>query len=341
MEQLTLVEQGTVEWREVPEPRIESAGDALVRPLAVTRCDIDLPYVTGFLPPPRPFALGHECVGEIVALGDGVSGLREGQRVIVPFQISCGHCERCARGLTGSCKSVPFLSAFGLPLQAREWGGALSDLIRVPFAEAMLVPAPEGVPAWWLAAVADNASDGWRCVAPHLRERPGAPVLIVGGIGPSIALYAADAALALGAGSVDVVSQNTALLGAAERMGANVIEANFDGKRGPYPITVDATGDPAGLRLAIDSTDLEGVCVSPVYYPAPETGVPLGRMYSRGIRFHAGRCHARTVIPEVAAAVAEGRLHPDVIVSRRAGWGDAAEAMAEPAVKLVVERDAA
>jgi threonine dehydrogenase-like Zn-dependent dehydrogenase len=81
--------------------------------------------------------------------------------------------------------------------------------------------------------------------------------------------------------------------------------------------------------------------VSPVYYPAPETGVPLGRMYSRGIRFHAGRCHARTVIPEVAAAVAAGRLHPDVIISRRAPWRDAAEAMAEPSVKLVVERDAA
>ena len=68
--------------------------------------------------------------------------------------------------------------------------------------------------------------------------------------------------------------------------------------------------------------------------------MPLGRMYTRGIRFHAGRCQARTVIPDVAAAVAEGRLHPDVIISRRVAWRDAAEAMAEPTVKLVVERDA-
>jgi threonine dehydrogenase-like Zn-dependent dehydrogenase len=137
------------------------------------------------------------------------------------------------------------------------------------------------------------------------------------------------------------VSPNPEVLRCAERIGAHAIEGAFDGKRGPYPITVDASGDAAGLRLAIDSTDLEGVCTSPVYYPAPETGVPLGRMYSRGIRFHAGRCHARGVIPEVAGAIAEGRLHPDAIVTRLVAWREAAQAIAEPAVKLVVEREAA
>jgi len=294
--------------------------------------------VTGLLPPPRPFALGHECVGEIVALGDDVPSLRAGQHVIVPFQISCGRCPRCERGHTGSCASVPFLSAFGLPLSGREWGGALSELVRVPFAEAMLVPAPDGVPAWCLAAAADNASDGWRCVAAHLAARPGAPVLVVVGLASSVGLYAADAALALGAERVDVVSASAPVLSVAERIGANAIEAGSDGKLGPYPITVDASGDPAGLRLAIRSTDLEGVCTSPVYYPGEETPVPLGRMYTKGIRFHTGRCHARTVIPAVADAIAGGRLHPDVIATRRVPWQEAVEAMAEPAVKLVVER---
>src|SRR4030095_2664110 len=102
MEQLTLGEQGKIEWQDVPAPCIEGPGEALVRPLAVTRCDIDLPYVTGLLPPPRPFALGHECVGEVVAVGDGVTSFHAGARVIVPFQISCGRCARCLRGHTGS-----------------------------------------------------------------------------------------------------------------------------------------------------------------------------------------------------------------------------------------------
>jgi alcohol dehydrogenase len=203
----------------------------------------------------------------------------------------------------------------------------------------MLVPAPEHVPAWCLAAAADNASDGWRCVAPHLAERPGAPVLVVAGMAASIALYAADAALALGAERVDVVSPDAAVLSVAERIGATAIEAGFDGKRGPYPITVDAAGDPAGLRLAIRSTDLEGVCTSPVYYPGEETPLPLGRMYTKGIRLHTGRCHARSVIPAVADAIAGRRLHPDVIATRRVAWREAADAMAEPAVKLVIERE--
>lgn len=338
MEQLTLVEQGKIEWQDVPAPRLEGPGEALVRPLAVSRCDIDLPYVMGLLPPPRPFALGHECVGEVAAIGESVATVRVGERVIVPFQISCGSCGRCRRGQTGSCESVPFLSAFGLPLQSREWGGALSDLIRVPYADAMLIAAPPSVPPWALAAAADNAADGWRCVAPYLAERPGARVLVVAGIAPSIALYAADAALALGASRVDVLSPNTEILQVAARIGANPIESNFAGKHGPYEITVDTSVDPDGLALAIRSTDHEGVCVCPVYYLGNATPVPLGRMYTKGIRLHAGRCHARREIPAVAAAIAAGRLHGEVIATRRVGWKDAAAAMAEPAVKLVVER---
>src|SRR5262245_31156251 len=148
MEQLTLVETKRIEWRDVPEPKLEGDGEAIVRPLAVTRCDIDMPYVSGILPPPRPFALGHECVGELVELGSAVRGLRVGQRVVVPFQLSCGRCASCRRGHTGSCESVPFLACYGIPLTDREWGGALSEAIRVPFAEHMLVPAPDDVPAW-------------------------------------------------------------------------------------------------------------------------------------------------------------------------------------------------
>ena len=118
---------------------------------------------------------------------------------------------------------------------------------------------------------------------------------------------------------------------------AKPIESGYDGRRGPYPITVDASGIPDGLQLAIRSTDLAGVCVSPVYYLG-DVPVPMGKMYTKGIRLETGRCHARSVIPEVAEATARGRLHPDAIANTRVRWRDAATAMAEPAVKLVVER---
>ena len=70
MKQLTCTGPGTVEWRDVPEPRLAGDGDALVRPLAVARCDIDLPLTSGVFPIREPFALGHECVAEVMALGD-------------------------------------------------------------------------------------------------------------------------------------------------------------------------------------------------------------------------------------------------------------------------------
>ena len=74
MQQLTCTGPGHVEWREVESPALESDVEALVQPLAVARCDID-PFLTGgAFPVKEPFALGHECVGEVEALGDADSG---------------------------------------------------------------------------------------------------------------------------------------------------------------------------------------------------------------------------------------------------------------------------
>ena len=95
---------------------------------------------------------------------------------------------------------------FGFPTAVGgEWGGALADLVRVPFAASMLVPVPAGVAPEAIASLSDNLPDAWRTVAPHLAEMPAADVLIVAGSGHSIALYSAAIAVALGAGKVDFI----------------------------------------------------------------------------------------------------------------------------------------
>src|SRR5262245_11919931 len=173
MQQLTCLGPNKLEWHEVPEPRIAGDGEALVRPLAVARCDIDRFLASGLFPLRGPFALGHECVGEVIALGDAVRGLAIGQRVVVSFQVSCGRCPRCAAGLTALCEKLPTLSDYGMqPLSGVEYGGMLSDLIRVPYAEAMLQPLPAGLEPAALASVSDNVLDGYRAVAPHLAAHP-------------------------------------------------------------------------------------------------------------------------------------------------------------------------
>src|SRR5688500_9767330 len=107
MKQLTLVEPERVEWMEVSAPAIESAGEAPVWPLAVALCDLYIQIIRGQVPIAPPVALGHEFVGEVVETGDAVKSVSAGDRVVVPFQISCGECDRCRRGQTASCTTVP------------------------------------------------------------------------------------------------------------------------------------------------------------------------------------------------------------------------------------------
>ena len=143
MRQLTYVGGKVIEWWDVPAPRLQDDRDALVQPLAVTRCDLDLTIVSGKSGLPGPFALGHETAGRVIEIGDAVKNFTPGDLVIVPFQISCGECERCRRGHTKACTSVAFRSSYGLkPVCGVEYGGALSDLIGVRFADHMLVRQP-------------------------------------------------------------------------------------------------------------------------------------------------------------------------------------------------------
>src|SRR5262245_50564336 len=175
MQQLTFVEPGKLEWRDVPEPKLQGDGEALVRPIAVATCDLDKMVVRGYVPAEEGLPFGHECIAEVTEVGDAVGSVRPGDLVSVPFQISCGECDRCRRGQTGNCERVERMATYGLPV-GTNYGGFLSDAARVPFADAMLVRVPDGVEPATIASLSDNIPDGWRTVGPQLAERPGAPV---------------------------------------------------------------------------------------------------------------------------------------------------------------------
>ena len=258
MRQLTFRGPGKLQWEDVVAPRLtgegDSAGAALVRPLAVATCDLDAAMVSGAAPLPGPFAFGHEFVAEVAEVADGVGSVCPGDRVIVPFQVSCGTCERCRRGLTGSCATAGAGAAFGMaPIARRDWGGALSDLVLVPFADAMLVPLPPGADPATFASVSDNVPDGWRSVAPARASDPGAPVLVVGGSG-DVALYAAAVAVALGSPHVDYVDTDERRLRVAESVGAN--PAVFDLEN---PIDRQRLSNPMRALGALEGMFAEGV----------------------------------------------------------------------------------
>jgi hypothetical protein len=105
---------------------------------------------------------------EVLDVGDAVSSLEPGQLVSVPFQISCGECAPCLQRRTSNCAGVAFMSSYGFGPAVERWGGFLSDVVCVPYAEHMLVPVPPGLEPAAVASASDNISDAWRAVGPPL-----------------------------------------------------------------------------------------------------------------------------------------------------------------------------
>ncbi len=319
----------------MPALALQGDGEAIVRPLVVATCDLDIAVMSGRAPYRGPFGMGHEGVAEVVDVGDGVtSGLEPGQRVTVAFQIFCGDCGACRAGRTASCETTPPMAMYGLPIGS-DWGGFLSDAVRVPYADAMLFPLPDSVDTQAAASASDNMPDAWRTVGPPLREHPGAAVLIAGGAG-SIAIYAAGMALALGAERVVYADTDPKRRALAESLGAEVVDG-YPERLGPFAVTVDSSATREGLGLALRSTAPDGICTSTGIYFEAETPVPLLEMYTKGITFTTGRVHAGPAIPEVIGLI-EGGLEPERVTNRVATWDEAPEALVSERGKLVITR---
>jgi alcohol dehydrogenase len=339
VQQLMLDGPGALHWEEVAEP-VAAGASAVVRPLAVATCDLDVGVLRGAFPLEGPYPFGHEGVAEVVEVGDQVTRVAAGDRVVVPFQISCGTCTPCRRGRTGNCASHPPLSTFGLgAMGGVQWGGLLADLALVPHADAMLVPVPEGVAPEVVASVSDNVTDGFRAVGPQLAAEPGAEVLVVGGDGgtASIGLYAAGLAVALGAARVLYLDDDPGRLAIAAALGAETQDGATGEKVGSFPVTVNAGGAERHLRGALNSTAFDGTCTSTAVL-LEDPAVPMFKMYSRCCTLHTGRAHVRPHIPDVLALVASGAFDPSLVTEEVVAWADAADALAAPPMKLVLSR---
>lgn len=343
MRQLTYVRDSIVEWWDVPAPKLQSDNDALVQPLAVTRCDLDLRIVSGASKLPGPFAIGHEAAGRVVEVGDAVKSVVPGDLVIVPFQISCGSCDRCRRGHTNACTSVPFRSSYGLkPVCGVEYGGALSDLLRVPFADHMLVKHPHGHALSQTAGLADGATDAFSAVEHWLQQRPGGGVLIVGGFAQSLCMFAVQAAVSRGAERVVYVDDDPARLAKAKSLGAEVYESPPHFAREPvglFPIVIDGAATDASILFAIRSTEPNGVCQRLYGDFVDTTPVPLRHMYGVGVTLRVSRVNVRAKMPDCVHQVTAGHYHPEHVITHRVRFEDAHEAIGDPTIRVAFMRD--
>lgn len=334
MRELTLVGTGRLEWQDRPPPRLTSRFDALVKPVAATTCDVDRVLISGRGPVQPPFAIGHECVAEVVELGDGVTHLEVGALVVVPWHICCGRCDRCHAGLTAHCRTVPYMAMFGAPLGG-DWGGLFSDLVRVPYADAMLVALPSGLDPVAMASASDNWPLAWRLVAPHLARRPGGSVLIMSG--GSIGLFVCDIAGALGASRRLYVDPDPERRAIAAGYGAETVES-VEAVHHGFDIAVEATGQVQALATACRSLLPEGICESAGNHFAPGE-LPLLEMYLSSVTLRIARDNVRSNIPAALDLAQGGRVDPGRVVSHVLDWETLPQALPELHTKPVFVRD--
>jgi threonine dehydrogenase-like Zn-dependent dehydrogenase len=344
MLQLNYVATRKLEWREVNLPTLTASTSVLVRPTSVSTCDMDGVAIQGMLPMKGPVPLGHEGIGVVTQVGNDVQKYKLGDRVVIPWKIACGTCKHCGRGHSAQCETVPVEDAYGWGPTAPKWGGFLSDLIEVPWADFMLTHLPDGVDELLACGVADNITDGWRAVGPGLAERPGGTVLVVGMTPPgSIGLYAAGIAVSLGAERVVYADHDRGRLDMAERLGATALDlrgSKLSDFAGQFDITVDSSGNPEYLTRLLKMTGRGGLCTSTaaIIYRGKDVLMPAYEMYRNSVTFKTGWVHTHTLAQEPLDLIASGKFDPSPVNTAVVAWEDAIEALVQPFTKVIVTR---
>ncbi|WP_329234328.1 glutathione-independent formaldehyde dehydrogenase [Actinoallomurus sp. NBC_01490] len=214
-----------VRVEQVPDPVIEAPTDVLLKVTTTNICGSDLHMYEGRTSIEPGRVLGHENLGEVIEVGAAVERVRVGDRVCVPFNVSCGYCKNCERGLTAFCLTAnpPYAgAAFGFAGMG-PYNGGQAEYLRVPYGDFMCLRLPRERP--------EKETDYVMCtdIFPtgyHATElaglRPGESVVVYGA-GP-VGLMAAYSAIIKGAGRVMVVDLHPDRLRLAEEIGAIPID---------------------------------------------------------------------------------------------------------------------
>jgi threonine dehydrogenase-like Zn-dependent dehydrogenase len=226
---------------EVPDARIEDANDILVRITTTNICGSDLHMYEGRTDMEEGRVLGHENMGQVVEVGDAVRKVKVGEYVVLPFNVACGHCKNCERGLTNYCLTMqPEPSWAGAAYGFADMGpyqGGQAELLRVPYGDfnALRLGEDAAERQTDYVMLADIFPTGY-----HATEmagvKPGDQTVIMGG-GP-VGLMAAYSATIKGASRVWVVDRHPDRLALADKIGAIPIN---DAEQDPVEVVKQAT----------------------------------------------------------------------------------------------------
>ncbi|HXM55017.1 MAG TPA: glutathione-independent formaldehyde dehydrogenase, partial [Candidatus Dormibacteraeota bacterium] len=239
----------------VPEPTIQHPNDVLVRVTSTCICGSDLHMYEGRTAAQPGIVFGHENLGIVHEVGSAVTSIRQGDRVVMPFNVACGFCKNCQAGYTGFCLTVnPGFAggAYGYVAMGPYTGGQ-AEYVRVPFADFNCLPLPAGGEQEAdFALLADIFPTGYHgCELADVR--PGETVVVYGA-GP-VGLMAAYSAMLRGASKTFVVDRVAERLGKAREIGC--IPINFDEGDPAQQIKEQTNGE--GTDKGVDAVGYQAV----------------------------------------------------------------------------------
>jgi 2-desacetyl-2-hydroxyethyl bacteriochlorophyllide A dehydrogenase len=325
---VTFQAPGEVRIEDRPEPGLETAHDAIVRVEATGICGSDLHIYHGRVQIEPGFTIGHEYVGTVVDVGDAVTEVSVGDRVLGCYCTACGGCFHCRRAEYHKCDSG---RVFGHGATLGSLQGAQAEQVLVPNANLTLRRVPDGVSDEAALFAGDVAGTAYHAVAESGFE-PGATAAVVG-LGP-VGLCAVQMAKAAGASAVVAVDAVEERLGVAESFGAVPVHLTegdpraevkrLTDKRG-VDLAIDAVGHPDALDLACRLARKAGsVSVTGVY--AERTDVHMGVVWIKALTLRTGHANVIGHLDRVLALLASGVVDPTPLVTHHMGLDDAAEA---------------
>jgi len=326
----------------VPDPTIVEPTDAIVRVTRAAICGSDLWFYRGVTQLEPGARTGHEFVGMVEATGRDVRTVRAGDAVIAPFAYSDGTCEFCHAGLQTACVHGGFFGGDN---------GGQAELVRVPFADGTLVKMPDAIandPAKLdaSAGLCDVVGTG-HFGAVEAGTVPGSMVVVVGD--GAVGLCAVlSAAKLLRAETIVAVGHNSKRLELATRFGATHTMNSHDAgtaervlelTHGGSPHVVEAVGNQESLDLAVNVARPGGT-VGFVGVPHNVTAVPIATMFSNHVTLRGGPAPVREYLPELIAALADGRIDPSPVFDRAVPLAEVPEGYAamdeRRAIKVLV-----
>ncbi|MGX6445229.1 zinc-dependent alcohol dehydrogenase [Neobacillus sp. K501] len=337
--------------KEVPDSKIEKADDIIVKITTSAICGSDLHLIHGMIPNmPENFIIGHEPMGIVEEVGPEVTSVKKGDRVIVPFNISCGRCWYCEQGYTSQCDEAnphgDMGAYFGYSETTGGYAGGQAEFLRVPYGNATPFRLPEDceVEDEQLVLLSDAASTAYWSI-----ENAG--------------VKAGDTVIILGCGPVGLLSQKFALLKGAKRVIAvdyidyrlqhakktnNVEIVNFESQQnvgeylkeitqGGADVVVDCVGmdgKMTPLEFLASGLKLHGGAMGAIVMAAQAvrkcgtiqlTGIygmrynafPLGDIFQRNVQLKMGQAHVIPIIPKLYKMVSEGQVDLSDVVTHK------------------------